>query len=231
MYVPCLNRLCDGVAETLGIVHCENSPNCEIERHRVPRRVRSTRTTGVYCPSCMTITKEERLKKLKRETYMRNKSKRAKEQQAESSSMGENRGAFSGVVLPDSNHFSSTSGMTTESSEDIHPPSSSSPQTSIDPLGTWTPISPQFPVDPLASSSPQTSIDLHSDPQGTWAPISPELPVHPPMWPHTPINPELLYINSIFSNGVDPIESMRDAEQLLRSTGAWPASPDPENPK
>lgn len=56
-YIKCLNTKCDGFAQLRALQPCENIPNCEIEYIRVSR---NSSSTAIYCPTCMTVTREER---------------------------------------------------------------------------------------------------------------------------------------------------------------------------
>lgn len=56
-YVACLNRRCDGWAQSRKKLLCANSPNCEVIYTKLPR---NRKDTDVYCPNCMSVGKKER---------------------------------------------------------------------------------------------------------------------------------------------------------------------------
>lgn len=111
-YFPCANYKCNGVAQILELISCEDDPNCEITFDRIRGRKRSTEG---FCPNCRTMTKGERKQLMARGRS--EKAKRAKlqegkindpdhsarvevEQQADPSAIGERIGASSGGILP-----------------------------------------------------------------------------------------------------------------------------------
>ena len=96
----CWNKYCKSFAQTLPLLPCENRPNCEIERPRVPRYLRSAEH---YCPECRILTKKERRSLLQLNRRKTRRAARATsgaesrahpgvEPRAESSSMAESRG-------------------------------------------------------------------------------------------------------------------------------------------
>lgn len=111
-YFPCANYKCNGVAQVLEFIPCEDDPNCEITFERTRGRKRSTEG---YCPNCRTMTKEERkhlMAKGRSEKAKRAKLQEGKtndpdqsvhvevEQQPDPSAIGERIGATSDGVLP-----------------------------------------------------------------------------------------------------------------------------------
>lgn len=114
----CRNFSCPGFAQALALRPCEDRPNCELKRPRIPKHLRSTEN---YCPNCRGLTKRER-KTLKDKMSKARRDSRAKsvkaqedsgqvEQHGESSRTAENRGAADdGLLLHDD--LISTSGET-----------------------------------------------------------------------------------------------------------------------
>lgn len=128
LYIPCLNTLCNGFAQRLNFVPCENRPNCEVEYVQIPRNRRSTER---YCIPCRQLSKRDRIN-LRKKTLYAERKEAAKvqdsiansteistpsgvERKAESSAMGESRRASSGGLLVDSHIPFSTPGETPES--------------------------------------------------------------------------------------------------------------------
>lgn len=128
LYIPCLNTLCNGFAQRLNFVPCENRPNCEVEYIQIPRNRRSTER---YCIPCRQLSKRDRIN-LRKKTLYAERKEAAKvqdsianstkmstpsgvERKAESSAMGESRGASSGGLIVDSHIPFSTPGETPES--------------------------------------------------------------------------------------------------------------------
>ncbi|MCJ1262482.1 hypothetical protein MMC22_002352 [Lobaria immixta] len=58
---------------------------------------------------------------------------------------------------------------------------------------------------------------------------SPQSPADRLLLPQIPIDPALLEIDAIFSSSVDPAQSMRDAERILREMRHWHESPKPSD--
>lgn len=113
----CLNRYCNGFAQTLALLPCEASPNCELKRTRIPRTLRSAER---YCPECRILTREDRRELIALTwRYNRATAKRTNgavhnapagaEQDAESSGIAEGRGAVGDGSLVDLNDPVSTS--------------------------------------------------------------------------------------------------------------------------
>lgn len=183
-YVACLNRNCNGFAQTLALLPCQNRPNCELEYARVPR---SGGSAEAYCPDCRNTTKEERRKQVRNTWNAARKAKRdsarvlkggpnvaahaAVEQTAESSTTEAGRGAFVGgeFFLPDPGLPFSISEWAVESG----------------------------PVNQTAANTPTPPL-LNMGP--------PQSPVHPPRSPQIPIDPI-----ADSNNGRDPIENSQDA--------------------
>ncbi|MCJ1467776.1 hypothetical protein MMC07_006401 [Pseudocyphellaria aurata] len=68
VYVRCTNLKCDGVAENLALIPCENKPNCETTYTPVPGPKKESKKDRVrpYCPACSGMTKRERRNQLQR---------------------------------------------------------------------------------------------------------------------------------------------------------------------
>lgn len=124
----CLNLHCDGFAQILPLVPCENRPNCDIVVIRIPSDLRSAES---YCPNCKDVTPRQRktqyekarragLSKPGTETLKAENNGADDEahagvgQQTESSRIGESRGAIGGG-FPDSADPFSTSAEPEES--------------------------------------------------------------------------------------------------------------------
>lgn len=115
----CRITRCDGFAQTLEPILCDNRPGCEIEVIRIPKKLRSTE---VHCPDCRLTTRRQRRARYMREYYRahRRKTNRAVENSAdavaehgaESSIVAESRGAVGGGFLSDSHNLFAVSAET-----------------------------------------------------------------------------------------------------------------------
>lgn len=132
-YRPCLNITCDGFAETLDLVLCDNRPNCEIEYKRLSK---TRRSTEVYCPDCRGLTKQQRRNQTAKARSVANKAKAESseaqegitndaghvaqaevEQQAESSTMAVSSGVVGDGLSSNFENCVSTSEETKETEE------------------------------------------------------------------------------------------------------------------
>lgn len=120
----CLNH-CPGFAQTLALIPCENRPNCEVQRPRIPQNLRSTER---YCPDCRVMTRQQRKswmnKRWSRDSAVVNKTAvnetnaaecrayAGVEQHAESSRVAESRGSVENGFLLDFNDLVSNSDQT-----------------------------------------------------------------------------------------------------------------------
>lgn len=121
LYTACWNHKCTGAAQILKLIPCKNRPNCKIEYTRVPTK----RHSVLYCLKCSTMTPQERKRQTTKDWHAAYKEANSAkvqrsqrngaddsvhggvEQQAESSTTGERRGALGdGLLLNSDDPFS-----------------------------------------------------------------------------------------------------------------------------
>lgn len=75
-YIACQNRSCDGIAQTLAFFPCDDRPQCETRFLRIPA---SRHTTETHCPTCKTMTKQERKKLMRKAQRVEAQAEKQKE--------------------------------------------------------------------------------------------------------------------------------------------------------
>lgn len=116
LYFKCSNYACDGIAQRLALIPCENRPDCDLVYVRRPRPRQAT--GNPYCTNCRQLTARQRRNQVVRENNARKKAnaKSTKSQEGEnhgaevsaptialeagSSAMGESGGAIGGGFPP-----------------------------------------------------------------------------------------------------------------------------------